>query len=118
MTLSAPAGLLPGLAPAVATRASWRSPVRDLWVGATDDGRYIGMVERAGHRYRSTDWASRPVGEHDSLDEAERALEALADLSPVLDRESRVTRLTAAIAAGAGVAALALASAVALSLPH
>jgi hypothetical protein len=98
--------------------AQWRSPARDLWVGATDDGRYVGMVERSGARYVSTDWASRHVGEHGSLAEAERALETLAEVSDLPSDDSDRVRFSAALAAGAGVIALALASVVALALPH
>lgn len=117
MTLSAPIALLPGRT-AVTVTAAWHSPARDLWVGSTADGRYIGMVERRGGEFVSTDWADRPVGRHSSLADGERALEALADITPLLDREGRLTRLTAAVAAGAAVAAVALASAVAVALPH
>jgi hypothetical protein len=102
-----------------AAPAEWRSPAAGLWVGATADGRFVGMIERDGAGYRSTDWAGRSVGSHAALPEAERALEALADVADEpRDPAGRIHHLTASVAAAAAVAAISLAALVAVAVPR
>jgi hypothetical protein len=80
----------------------WTNPDNDLWVATSNDG-FLGMVEKIGERYRSTNPLGVTIGTYDTLDLARDIIAtSTADPSALsLSRSSVI--LTASIAAVAAV---------------
>jgi len=81
----------------------WTNPDNDLWVATSNDG-FLGMVEKIGERYRSTNPLGVTVGTYDNLELA-RDIIATSTADPSANGLTRsAVIVTAAVAASAAVA--------------
>jgi len=80
----------------------WTNPDNDLWVATSNDG-FLGMVEKIGGRYRSTNPLGVTIGTYDTLDLA-RDIIATSTADPSVNALTRSSViLTASIAAAAAI---------------
>lgn len=89
---------------------TWKSPAAGLWV-ASEQGTYLGMIERIEGRYVASDATGRDVGSFTELSDAQIALDGFTGSTTSTTRDMLLMK---GIVAMTGITALALACAVVL----